>query len=443
MMPRASAAAGAGVGRRRARPAQPSVAGVRITPVAVQDPPLLNAVGVHQPYALRAVLEVETDAGLVGLSEAYGDDATLNRMRQAAPALPGLSVFDLNGLARRVTAALGEVDPDTPTELAGPASTHKAVAATVAAFEVALYDLQGKATGQRVCDLLGGAVREAVPYSAYLFYRWARHPSDPGYPPDDWGEALDPAGIVAQARRLVDTYGFGSLKLKGGVFPPDEEIAAIRALRDAFPGHPLRLDPNANWTVPTSLRVAQQLAGVLEYLEDPTPSIPGMARVAGAGGLPLATNMCVTGFADLPEAVATGAVQVILSDHHFWGGLRATQVLAGVCATFGLGLSMHSNTHLGISLAAMTHLAAATPNLTYACDTHSVWQHEDVIEPGALAIRGGVLPVPDGPGLGVTLDRGALAALHEQYLRCGVRRRDDVAAMRVARPDWTGAGPRF
>jgi glucarate dehydratase len=421
----------------------PRVTGVTVTPVAVQDPPLLNSVGVHEPYQLRAVIEVHTDAGLTGLSEAYGDDPTLERLHRAAPVLSGLSVFDLNGLSVRVAAALGDVAPDTHTELAGPASVHKAVAAVLSGFEVALFDLQGKATGLRVCDLLGGAAREAVPYSAYLFYRWARHPADPGYPPDDWGEALDPAGIVAQARRLVDTYGFGSLKLKGGVFAPDEEIEAVRALREAFPDHPLRLDPNANWTVPTSLRVAAELSGLLEYLEDPTDGIPGMATVARQTPLPLATNMCVTSFADIPDAVATGAVQVVLSDHHFWGGLRATQALAGVCATFGLGLSMHSNTHLGISLAAMTHVAAATPNLTYACDTHSVWQREDVIEPGALRIRDGVLPVPDGPGLGVTLDRAALAALHEQYLRCGVRRRDDVAAMRVAVPDWTGRRPRF
>src|SRR5262249_9051391 len=156
---------------------------VRITPVAVQDPPLLNSVGVHEPYALRAVLEIATDAGLVGLSEAYGDDATLGRLRMCAAALAGLSIFDLNGLTQRVSMALGEVDPDTPTILAGPASTQKAVAAIMSAFEVGLFDLQGKATGQRVCDLLGGPVRDAVPYSAYLFYRWAKHPIDPGYPP--------------------------------------------------------------------------------------------------------------------------------------------------------------------------------------------------------------------------------------------------------------------
>jgi glucarate dehydratase len=416
------------------------VVGATVTPIAVVDPPLLNSVGVHQPYALRAVVQVHTDAGITGLAEAYGDDPTLDRLRRVIPGLIGLDVFDIHGLTRRVSTALAGVEADTPTELIGVASVAKAVAATVAAFEVALFDIQGKATGRRVCDLLGGAVRPAVPFSAYLFYKWAGHP---GAHADEFGAALDPAGIVAQARRLVETYGFRSLKLKGGVFPPDEEIAAIEALRAEFPDHPLRIDPNANWTVPTSLAVAERLDGVLEYLEDPTDGIAGMASVAAQTPIPLATNMCVTTFADVPPAVATDAVRIILSDHHFWGGFRASLDLAAVCETFGLGLSMHSNTHLGISLAAMTHLAAATPLLTYACDTHSPWQVEDVIEPGSVVIRAGEVTVPEGPGLGVTLDEDALGRLHEQYLRCGIRRRDDVTPMRAVAPDWTGARPRF
>ncbi len=417
-----------------------TVTDVSITPIAVIDPPLLNSVGVHQPYALRAVLQVRTDDGLVGISEAYGDDPTLDRMRTVAAALTGLDIWDLNGLATRTAIALGEVAPDSATELIGRPSVAKAIASTVSAFEVALFDLQGKATGLRVCDLLGGPVRDAVPFSAYLFYKWAGHP---GAEPDGFGEALDPDGIVRQAQELVGRYGFGSLKLKGGVFPPDEEIAAIRALRDAFPNHPLRLDPNANWTPATSDMVARELAGLLEYLEDPTDGIDGMAAVAAATDLPLATNMCVTTFEDIPPAVRAGAVQIVLSDHHFWGGLRASQKLAGICETFGLGLSMHSNTHLGISLAAMTHLAAAIPNLTYACDTHSVWQVEDVILPGTLAIRDGAITVPDGPGLGVEIDQEALGRLHDQYLSCGIRRRDDITPMRAVYPDWTGARPRW
>jgi glucarate dehydratase len=106
--------------------------------------------------------------------------------------------------------------------------------------------------------------------------------------------------------------------------------------------------------------------------------------------------------------------------------------LAGICETFGLGLSMHSNSHLGISLAAMTHLAAATPNLDYACDTHWPWKDpgEDVVVPGTLSFHNGAVKVPTAPGLGVELDRDALGRLHQQYLECGIRERDDTGYMR-------------
>jgi glucarate dehydratase len=227
------------------------------------------------------------------------------------------------------------------------------------------------------------------------------------------------------------------------VFPPEEEIAAIRALREAFPGYPLRLDPNCAWTVETSVKVATETAGLLEYLEDPTPTIPGMAEVAAQAPMPLATNMCVIEFADIPEAFARGAVGVILSDHHYWGGLRSSARLAGICETWGVGLSMHSNSHLGISLAAMAHLGVATPNLTYAADTHTPWQcgADVLVEP--LSIVDGSVRPPDAPGLGVTLDRDALARLHEQYRTCGIRRRDDIGYMRSIEPSWAGTRPRF
>jgi glucarate dehydratase len=403
---------------------------IRITPVAIKDPPLRNVHGVHQPYALRVIIEVVTDEGLVGLGETYGGAAHLDRLRAAVPALLGKDPFDINGLERAITGATSGV-------LAGKD------ARVLAAFEVPFWDLEGKAAGRPVADLLGGRCRDAVPYSAYLFFKLARHPEDPGYPADSWGQALDAAGIVAQARAMVARYGFGSLKLKGGVLPPMGEAEAIEALREAFPEHPLRLDPNCGWTVPTSVDVGRRLEGVLEYLEDPTPTIAGMAQVARQVALPLATNMCEVEFAHLPPAIAAGAVQVVLSDHHYWGGLRRSQSLAAICETFGLGLSMHSNSHLGISLAAMTHLAAATPNLTYDCDTHTPWQQEDVIEPGVLRFVGGAVPVPTGPGLGVTLDRDALGRLHEQYVRCGIRERDDVTPMRAIDPAWDPHIPRW
>ncbi len=201
---------------------------------------------------------------------------------------------------------------------------------------------------------------------------------------------------------MLDRYGFSALKLKGGVFEPQAEIAAVLALRQEFPDLPIRLDPNAAWTVETSVMVGQALDGVIEYLEDPTPGISGMAEVARRVSMPLATNMCVVAFDDIEPSIRQDAVGVILSDHHFWGGLRRSQLLGGLCRTFGLGLSMHSNSHLGISLAAMTHLAAATANLDYACDTHWPWKdpNEDVIIPGAIGFSDGAVTVPTGPDSG-------------------------------------------
>jgi glucarate dehydratase len=414
------------------------ITGARITPVAFVDPPLLNTVGVHQPYALRAIIQLDTDAGLVGLGETYADTKHLERLEAASQAIVGQDVFALNAIRAAIADRLrGDV---RAIGTAGMITTASAVDQVFSPFEVACLDVQGHATGRPVSDLLGGKVRDAVPFSAYVFYKWAAHPDRE---PDGWGEALDPAGIVAQAQRIVAEYGFTAIKLKGGVFPPEEEMAAIEALRAAFPGHPLRLDPNAAWTQETAIKVASGLAGVLEYLEDPTPDLDGMAEVARQAPMPLATNMCVVAFDQLATAIAKQSVGVVLSDHHYWGGLHRSRLLAGICENFGLGLSMHSNSHLGISLAAMVHLAAATPNLTCACDTHWPWKSEEIVKPGALEFVNGSVPVPTAPGLGVEIDDDQLAALHAQYLSCGIRDRDDTGYMQSIDPDYKAMSPRW
>jgi glucarate dehydratase len=413
---------------------------VVVTPIAFADPPLLNSSGVHQPWALRSIIELPCDNGLVGIGESYGDEPHLALLNRAAAALTGLDPFDLADLRARVAGAIGVVDLADRHGLTGGSSPAKTLARVYAPFEVACLDLQGKLTGRPVCDLLGGAVRDRVPFSAYLFYKWAAHP---GAEPDEWGEALDAAGIVTQARRMVARYGFSSIKLKGGVFPPEQEIAAIRALREEFPEHPLRLDPNTAWTVATSLRVAEETDGLLEYLEDPTPTIAGMADVAEKAPMPLATNMCVIQFADIPEAFARRAVGVVLADHHYWGGLRACAELAAICRTWDVGLSMHSNSHLGISLAAMVHLAATTPNLTYAVDTHTPWQCGADVVREPLRFVDGAVDVPDRPGLGVELDPDALARMHADYLRCPIRERDDTAYLQTFQPDYEPKLPRW
>ncbi len=414
------------------------ITSVTLTPIAVPDMPLLNTKGVHGSYFLRTIIEVHTDEGLVGLSETYGAIRTLSGLEAVAGQLAGLDPFHLNALRARVEAALPDAGGiNAPNMLAD----HKVVDVVYGAFEVACLDLQGKTLGRPMCDLLGGAVRDRVGYAAYLFFKFAK-PSDQNGP-DLFGEVMTPEAMVEQAAYFVDTHGFKSLKLKGGVLPPDQEIETMLRLRERFPHHPLRIDPMGAWRLETAEQVTNALDGVLEYLEDPVRGMDGMAALSERVDMPLSTNLVVVEFDQVLEAHRKDAAQIILSDHHYWRGPTGAVALGRFCEAAGMGVSMHSNTHLGISLAAMTHVAAATPNLTFDCDTHYPWAHHDVIQGGKMTFDDGALAVPDGPGLGVELDRDALGELHDLYLANPMKDRDDTQEIKRYIPDYVRQVPRW
>lgn len=425
------------------------IADYRVTPIAFGDPPLRAAFGLHAPYALRTIVELVSDDGISGVSETHGGAAVVSDLEAVRDLVIGRDLFQLAELEHLIWGGSRGEGTSKPWEgkLSSPPRTFGVI-------EVACLDLIGKALDRPVCDLLGGRVRDRVQFSAYLFYKHAGAGGRWGFANDPaatggWAaarqrEALSPAALVEQAQAMVAEFGFESLKLKAGVLPPPAEIETIRQLRAAFgPDVPLRIDPNTAWTLETSLRCALELDGLLEYYEDPVAGRAAMAALAQQTQLPLATNMCTVSFADLPETIRLGSVRIILGDHHFWGGLRASVELARICRTWGLGLSMHSNSHLGISLAAMTHLAAAVPNLSYACDTHYPWQSEEVILGGKLRFEEGALAVPAGPGLGVELDQAELERMHQQYLASGLSYRDDQAEMQKIEPGWQARLPRW
>ena len=194
----------------------------------------------------------------------------------------------------------------------------------------------------------------------------------------------------------------------------------MAALRDAFPSHLLRLDPNSNWSVDESIRFARPLEEIgLEYHEDPCWGHAGMARLKQRTWLPLATNTYVTKLDHLAAAVAMQSVDVVLVDPHFFGGIRAAVTAAAACGAFGLGVGMHSSGECGVSLAAMLHAAAAMPELAFAADAHYHYMLDDVITGGKLACRDGAMDVPAGPGLGVELDADKVARYRELYERDG------------------------
>ncbi len=149
-----------------------------VTPIAFKDPPLLNASGIHEPFALRSIIEVESDNGVVGLGESYGDAPVLAGARARERRARRDSIpFDLNGLRARIRAAAGAACSAAASggaELAPGSHPSKQVANAYSAFEVALLDLQARHLNAPLVDLLGGAVRKEVPFSAYLFFKYAR-----------------------------------------------------------------------------------------------------------------------------------------------------------------------------------------------------------------------------------------------------------------------------
>ena len=442
----------------RKRSAMFKITSLKLHSIAIADPPLRSSYGLHAPWALRTIVELETDAGITGYAETYGGEAPKAALEAARPFIVGADPFQLSRLYQRISETSVK-----PKNVPGGASQTWLVPGenpldqsnrTYAALEIACLDIIGKAFSKPVCDLLGGRVRDRVSFSAYLFYKHGGAGGDASYK-DEYGEVLTPEATVRECKQMIQQYGFQEIKLKAGVLPPEEEIETIRGLRAEFGAEvPLRIDPNCAWSVDTSVHVGESLRDELSnggYLEDPCPELAGMSEVRRrllAQGIetPMASNVAVTNFQDVPKAKALDAVQIVLSDPHYWGGLRQVQSLSHFCQVLGMGLSMHSNSHLGISLMAMTHVAAASANLTYACDTHYPWQTEqdEVVVGGRIKFDKGAVVIPDKPGLGIELDYDQLARGCERYKKIDLRKRDDEAEMRKhVDPNWKRVLPRW
>lgn len=398
------------------------VRNVEIIPVAHREPPLRNSWGVHSEVEARTIIRVETADGAVGISETYGNSAIIETLESAASFVEGIDPYEMRPLSLRLQQGRGRGD---------------ASAQAYGAFETALLDLIGKSVGEPMHKLLGGKIRDEVEYSAYLFFKHADpDPENASLVPQ---EVMSPEAMVEEAKAFVDAHGFETLKLKGGVLEPDEEIRTLELLADEFGSSvPLRIDPNGVWSVETATRIARELESSelnVEFLEDPVPTMNAHKRLKENTTLPVATNMYVTSFEDIAPAVDLDAVDIILSDHHYWGGPRKNVDLDTVARTLDLGVGMHSNSHLGVSMAAMTQVAATMPTLQYACDTHYPWESEDLIDSGQIEISEGTIDVSDEPGLGVSLDETVLERMHERYEEHEPER-DDATALLEQNEDW-------
>lgn len=346
------------------------------------EAPIRHSYGVHEAFT-RTVVEVHTVGGLVGLGETA---AGAGEVRARGSEAIGLSAYDLGPLRMRITQRF--YWSRNPLVAAG--------------LEMAFLDVQAKAAGLPAYQILGGALRGHIDMAAYCFYR---------YPSDDRPAVDTPDTMAQHAADLTALYGYGTIKLKGGVLAPEIEVATLRAIRERLPDARLRFDPNAAWTPTTAITYAPDFERIgLEYYEDPAPGLAGMARVRSRTTMPLATNMVVTDFDDISAALAEQSVDVVLSDPWYWGGPTRAQVLADICHTLGLGLGMHSGIELGIGMAVMAHTGVTIPNLTLAVDAHYHHLTDDIIAgPMLLPAGDGRIAPPPGPGWGVDLDPDKVA----------------------------------
>lgn len=391
---------------------------IRATTITVPlEAPLRHANGCHWGRFVRTIVEVETDEGLIGLGEMGGGGESAE------------AVF------RAMKSYLVGHDPARLEEMrfliANPtASLYNNRTQVLAALEFACLDILGQKWGVPVCNILGGRLNDRVPFASYLFFRYPNK--------DGAGEVRTPEQLVALARDLKERYGFTSHKLKGGVFAPEYELECYRAVAEELKGDRFRFDPNGVWSTETAIWFGQQIEDLRnDYLEDPVYGLNGMRRVREKVRMPLATNTVVVNFEQLAANILDTAVDVILLDTTFWGGIRPCIKAAGICETFQLGVAVHSSGELGIQLATMLHLGAAIPNLSFAADAHYHHLTDDIIVGGKFKYENGAIAVPTAPGLGVSLDRDKLAEYSELYQQLGNYPYDQDPL----RPGWTPTIP--
>ena len=427
----------------------PVVTKMEVVPVAGRDCMLLNLSGAHGPFFTRNIVILTDSSGHVGAGEVPGGEAIRQTLNDARDLVVGQTVGSYNRILNRLRATFANRDA------AGRGKQTydlRVMIHAVTAVEAALLDLLGQNLSLPVAALLGeGQQRDEVLALSYLFYVGDRKKTDLAYEEgtpngSEWfqlrhEEAMTPEAVVRLAEATHDHYGFADFKLKGGVLRAEEEAEAVRAIAQRFPNARVTLDPNGAWSLEEAVSVCRGLKGVLAYAEDPCGAEAGfsgreiMAEFRRATGLPTATNMIATDWRQLSHALRLGSVDIPLADPHFWtmqGSVRVAQT----CCDNGLTWGSHSNNHFDVSLAMFTHVAAAAPGKVTAIDTHWIWQDGQGLTHEPLPIRGGKISVPQKPGLGIEINREALALAHDLYQKHGLDSRNDAVAMQYLIPNW-------
>jgi len=433
----------------------PVVTEMLVIPVAGEDSMLLNLSGAHGPLFTRNVVILKDNAGHTGVGEVPGGERIRQTLEDARPLIVGRSVADHNAALNAMRQQFADRDSGGRGQ---QTFDLRITVHAVTAVEAALLDLLGQYLGVPLCALLGeGQQRPAVQMLGYLFYIGDRNKTPLRYrhaanAKDDWfrlrdEEALTPEAIVHLAEAAQARYGFQDFKLKGGVLRGEDEMVAVTALAQRFPGARITLDPNGAWSLDEAVRLCRGQQDVLAYAEDPCGAEKGysgreiLAEFRRATRLPTATNMIATDWREMGHAIQLHSVDIPLADPHFWT-LQGSVRVAQMCRDWDLTWGSHSNNHFDISLAMFTHVAAAAPGRITAIDTHWIWQDGQRLTKEPFKIVNGLVAVPERPGLGVEIDMAEIERAHQRYKSLGDGARDDAAAMQFLIPGWTFDGKR-
>lgn len=339
----------------------------------------------------KTVIELMTEDGVVGLGEcADGDRKTdveamgarligqdIRLVREAAQALvPGMAYSPWDNVLAKKRAFAG--------------------------IEMAMWDARGKTEGVPLWHLLGGKHRDEIALTEYFAFRAAGR--------DHRGEST-PLEIARFCAQMIEQHDARIFEGKLATVDFTTELEMVREIRAAIGTRELRLDANGGWTLPTAKQALRALDPFdIAWFEEPVESYEEMAALRTATASSLSSHRI-----DLPKAVQLGAPDAIVTNINELGGLTGAVAFIEACARFDMGFRFHSG-ETGVASAACLHLSAALEHVRGASQTLLRWYGDDVIEGGPFAPHAGTLTVPDGPGLGVTLERTALARCHRRYV---------------------------
>lgn len=343
----------------------------------------------------KTVVEVVTDQGVTGLGEVADGDRSADVLA-FRDRLIGLDIRELTTAESRCVPAMRYT----------PWSNVIGMRRAFGGVEMALWDARGRLEGVPLFVLLGGAVRSEVGLTEYFSYRMPG-PSEPG--------ESSPSEVARYCARMIEEHDADTFEGKVGALGLDEEVRMVREIRAAIGDRRLQLDANGGWTVPTAREAMRRLDPfVIHYYEDPVETYEEMAQLRGFTRASFSTHVV-----DLEKAIRLRAPDTIVTNINEHGGIRRTVEFIRACERFDVGFRFHSG-ETSIASAAYLHVSAAMEHVREPSQTLFRWYADDVVAEGTFVPKGGLVAVPKGPGLGVTLDPKALRRCHERFLTEGV-----------------------